>query len=201
MEFMKVIEKRQSIRNFSDKKIDTEIMNSILRAGRLSPSGGNAQNRYFGIIEDNKIKKDLAEAAGKQMWIAKAPVVIAHCSYIGYDLAEVAEDNFALKVNKTRFGSKLISYLNSYHDRRMMNSFWNNSNPLIPGEHMLLAAENYGISGCWVGYLDIKKASEILNLPDDIVCLFLMPLGYAAEKKESKEKKTLDELVFYDNWK
>ncbi len=85
------------------------------------------------------------------MWIAKAPVVIAHCTYIGYDLAEVAEDNFAL-------------------------------------------------SGCWVGYLDIKKASEILNLPDDIVCLFLMPLGYAAEKEEKNEKKSLEELVFYDKW-
>ncbi len=201
MEFMEVIEKRQSIRSFSDKKIDTEILENILRAGRLSPSGGNAQNRYFGVVKDDNIKKDLAEAAGNQMWIAKAPVVIAHCTYIGYDLAEVAEDNFALRVNKTRFGSELISYLNSYNDRKIINTFWNNSNPLIPGEHMLLAAANYGLSGCWVGYLDIKKASEILNLPDDIVCLFLMPLGYAAEEKEKKKKKALDELVFYDNWK
>lgn len=84
---------------------------------------------------------------------------------------------------------------------KIMNTFWNNSNPLIPGEHMLLAAANYGLSGCWVGYLNIFKASKILKLPDDLVCLFLMPLGYAAENKEKKEKKTLDELVFYDKWK
>jgi nitroreductase len=201
MEFMKVIKKRQSIRNFSDQKIPSKIMEKILKAGQLSPSGGNAQNRYFGIVKDDKIKKDLAEAAGKQMWIAEAPIVIAHCAYIGYDLSEVAEDNFALIVNKNRFGRELISYFNSYNDRKMMNTFWNNSNPLIPGEHMLLAATNYGLSGCWVGYLDIRKATKILNLPDNIVCLFLMPLGYAAEKKEKKDKKSLEELVFYDRWK
>jgi len=109
-------------------------------------------------------------------------------------------DDFGLLVNKTRFGEDFVTYLNDYPDRKTVNTFWNNAVPLIPGEHIFLAAVNRGLNACWVGYLDIKKAGEILALPEDIVCLFLMPIGYKDEKPKDIKRKSKDEILFHEKW-
>ncbi|MEC9489100.1 MAG: nitroreductase family protein, partial [Halanaerobium sp.] len=108
MEFMDVIKKRRSARSFLDKQVPEDILRKILEAGRLAPSGGNAQNTFFGIVRDKERKLALARAAGKQEWIAEAPLIIAYCTYIGFDLAEVEEGSFALAVNLDRFGADLV---------------------------------------------------------------------------------------------
>jgi len=56
------------------------------------------------------------------------------------------------------------------------------------------------LSACFVGYLDTERASEILKLPERISCLFLLPVGYAAEQPERPAKKTIEEISFYDTW-
>ena len=103
MEFMDVIYARRSVRRFRSDPIAPEMLHSILEAGRLSPSGGNSQNWFFGVVEDHHIKTQLAEAAGKQHWIATAPVVIAFCTSIAWNLRELPEDDYALQINKSRF--------------------------------------------------------------------------------------------------
>ena len=137
---------------------------------------------------------------GNQEWIATAPVIIACCAKLEGDLKHVSDDDFGLLVNKTRFGEDFITYLNDYSNRKTVNTFWNNSVPLIPGEHIFLAAVNRGLNACWVGYLDIQKSSEILNLPKDIVCLFLMPIGYAKERPKEIMRKSKHDIVFYEKW-
>jgi|SRR6056297_184673 len=200
MDFKEVICKRRSSRNFSSKPISEEVIRELIEAARLAPSGGNAQNWFFGIIKNNLTKERLAKAAGNQEWIASAPVVIACCAKLGEDLRDVPSDDFGLLVNQTRFGEDFINYLNNYPDRKTVNTFWNNAAPLIPGEHIFLAAVNRGLSACWVGYLDIKKAGEILSLPEDVVCLFLMPIGYPNESPKDIVRKSKNEILFYEKW-
>lgn len=200
MDFMEVIRNRRSSRTFKKTPIPDRIIEEILEAGRLAPSGGNGQNHYFGVIKDEKIKAELAKAAGNQMWITTAPVVIALCTSIEEDIAKVAEDDFGLEVNKSRFGVELISYLNEYPNRRTISKFWENANPLIPGEHIFLAAVNNGLRACWIGYLDTDRASRILNLPNHISCMYLMPIGYAAAEPDEIDRKELEEIVFYEKW-
>jgi len=44
MTLFEAIEKRRSIRKFKNTPISKEIVDEMLEAARLSPSGGNAQN-------------------------------------------------------------------------------------------------------------------------------------------------------------
>ena len=196
MEFFHVINNRRSCRSFLPDEIPERILEKILEAGRQAPSGGNAQNNYFGVIRDKKQKEKLAEAAGGQEWICSAPVIIALCTDISRDRARVNRDDFGLIVDCTRFGEVLVNYLNRFPNRKEAKIFWENANCLLPGEHIFLAAVNFGLQGCWIGYLDIKKAGEILNLPDDMACHFLMPIGYPKELSLDPGKKTLSETVF-----
>ena len=47
--------------------------------------------------------------------------------------------------------------------------------------HMLLEAQNQGVNSCIVKYFDKQKLKEEFELPDNIVPVLLLPLGYATE--------------------
>jgi nitroreductase len=200
MEVSDAIRARRSVRKFKDTPIPDAIIDEMLEAARRSPSGGNAQGYLFGVIRDRELKTQLAEAAGNQMWIAGAPVVFACCADISWDIADEPEDDFGLVVNKLRFGVDFINFMKGYPNREECMTLFDNATPLIPGEHIFLTAVSHGLSACFIGYLDVKKATEILNLPKHLPCLFLLPVGYADEIPGPKSLKSISEISFYDRW-
>jgi len=200
MDIKLAIEQRRSIRKFKETPFSDEILHEMLEAARLSPSGGNSQSYLFGVIKKKETKKALAEAAGQQMWIAEAPVVLACCADISHDIADAPIDDFGLIVNKGRFGEDFLEYLNDYPNRKSVMTLFQNATPLIPSEHIALIAVSHGLSTCFIGYLNIGRANEILKLPPEKTCLFLLPVGYAAEKPKERDLKEMKDLVFYENW-
>jgi nitroreductase len=200
MNLLEVINKRRSARSFLPDPIPEDALREMIEAARFAPSGGNGQSWYFGIVKDEQRKIELAKAAGEQDWIASAPVIIAYCAKIDVDIRDLPEEDFGLVVNKTRFGDDFIAFMNSCPDRKTVKTFWSNSVPLIPGEHIFLTAVSHGLSACWIGYLDINKAGEILDLPEDIVCLFVMPIGYTNEQPQEIYRKHYEEIIFNEKW-
>ena len=172
----------------------------MLEAASLVPTPGNSQTHIIGVVRDQELKTQLAEAAGGQMWIASAPVVFALCADISWDLRDQPEDDFGLIVNRLRFGDEFVLYTNQYPDRKAINKLFANGGPCLPGEHIFLTAVEYGMSACFIGFLDTEKASQILNLPKHISCLFLLPVGFADEIPKQKKLKQIDEISFYDKW-
>lgn len=201
MDLLKVIQSRRSVRQFKDIPIPDELIIEMLEAARHAPSGGNSQNHCFGIVKDPLLKQQLAESAGGQMWIAQAPVVFACCADISWDIANQPSDDFGVQVNHLRFGEAFIKYLCDYPDRQACVTLLENASPLIPAEHIFLTAASHGLSACFVGYLDIVRASRILNLPENMRCFFLLPVGYADEAPGEKAVKTVSEISFLDTWK
>jgi nitroreductase len=200
LDVFEVIKKRRSIRKFKGTPIPAEIVDALIESARLAPSGGNGQGWLFGVITDPVIIKKLAQAAGNQMWIATAPLVIALCAEVTENLASLPEDDFGLVVNKERFTPEFIEYLRKYPDQRAVALLFNNPAPMIPGEHIFLKAVNYGLSACWIGFLNTKKASEILNLPEAYSCFFLMPIGYQDEEPGPIERKKVPDIAFINSF-
>lgn len=200
MTVYEAIRDRRSVRKFKNIPISDEIIHEMLEAARLSPSGGNAQGYVFGVIRDTDLKTRLAQAAGNQTWIASAPVVFACCADISLDIADQPDDDFGLIVNNLRFGDDFISFLKTYPNRKECMRLFENATPLIPAEHIFLTAVSHGLSACFIGYLDVEKASEVLNLPKHLSCLFLLPVGYADEIPKQKNVKSIGEIAFYDKW-
>lgn len=52
MDFLEVIEKRHSVRKYSDKPVDKEILDTIVRVAQTAPSSRNSKSSAFMIIED-----------------------------------------------------------------------------------------------------------------------------------------------------
>ena len=67
--------------------------------------------------------------------------------------------------------------------------------------HMLLEAVNLGLGSVWVRCFDIPEVIKKFNLPESVIPVCLIPIGYAADGyKESplhNQRKELSETVTY----
>src|SRR5512136_3489702 len=61
---MKVIQDRRSIRDWTEEPVSDQDLAMILEAGRLAPSGENAQPWRFIIVKDAETRKKLGALAG-----------------------------------------------------------------------------------------------------------------------------------------
>jgi nitroreductase len=70
----------------------------------------------------------------------------------------------------------------------------------IAMDHLILAATALGLGTCWVAAFDSQAAREVLNLPQETEPVAFTPLGYPADEKREKKRRSLSELVRYDRW-
>ena len=64
--FYNLIKKRRSIREFSLKNIDDNIIKNAIKSAGTAPNGANLQPWHFVIIKNKKIKKAIRKAAEKE---------------------------------------------------------------------------------------------------------------------------------------
>ncbi|MCG8642659.1 MAG: nitroreductase family protein, partial [Desulfobacterales bacterium] len=113
---LELLKKRCSIRNFQNKNIPHDIIDLILEAGRLSPSGGNEQSWRFGVITDKQLIFQIAESSYKQSWIKTSPLLIVLCTTIVEDkrgarnIQKRRFPRFAIEIDEME--KELYSYLN-----------------------------------------------------------------------------------------
>ena len=131
MEVQEAIEKRKSIRSYKDKPIPENKLQKVLEAARLTPSGGNSQQRKFVVVRDLEKRKQLSKAANGQAHVAGAPVVIAGvatktdrimmCGVPAYtvDLA-IAIDHMTLAAVAEGLGSCWIGAFSQDEARKVM---------------------------------------------------------------------------------
>ena len=58
MDFLDVIEKRRSVRKYSDRPVEKEVLDAVVRVAQTAPSSRNSKSSAFMIVED----KDTLEA-------------------------------------------------------------------------------------------------------------------------------------------
>jgi len=64
--FYNLIKTRRSIRQFSLKKIDDNIIKNAIKSAGTAPNGANLQPWHFVVIKNKKIKKAIRKAAEKE---------------------------------------------------------------------------------------------------------------------------------------
>ena len=64
--FLEHLSNRRTIRDFSDKPIEREVIENCIKTAGTAPSGANIQPWHFVLISDPKIKKQIRVAAEKE---------------------------------------------------------------------------------------------------------------------------------------
>lgn len=181
MQFLDLVKHRQSVRRYSNKEIDPEILNKSLEAARLAPSASNSQPWTFIVVNDPDIKnKVAAETYDKVInfnkFVQDAPVLIV----------------FVLEKPKviTRVGAFIK----------------NKEYPLIDigiaAEHFCLQAAEDGLGTCMLGWFNEKSIQRLLNIPESKTIGLIVSVGYPAEeyKLRHKTRKLFEEVVRFNTY-
>ncbi|BEV71966.1 MULTISPECIES: NADPH-dependent oxidoreductase [unclassified Paludibacterium] len=81
-----------SVRSYQDKPIDPALLDAILDAAWHGPTSINGQQVSLVVVQDAARRARIADIAGGQPWIARAPVFVAvvmdfHKTAVGAELA------------------------------------------------------------------------------------------------------------------
>ncbi len=67
-------------------------------------------------------------------------------------------------------------------------------------EHMALQAVEEGLGTCWIGSFFPEKVRALLSIPDDILVIELLTLGYPADTAPPKNRVPLGDIVSHETW-
>jgi len=76
----------------------------------------------------------------------------------------------------------------------------------IATDHMMLAADDLGLSSCWLGYFDINVLRDTFNIPENLEPISILIIGYAKEgekkspDRHTTDRKPLSEFVHYNTY-
>ena len=76
--FLELANKRYSVRQYQDKKVEKEKLLTVIEAARLAPSAVNYQPLHYIIVSDPEKKKKIIESYSRE-WISSAPTIIVVC--------------------------------------------------------------------------------------------------------------------------
>lgn len=158
-EIWSLFNKRVSIRSFSDKDIDDEMIDFLIKCATTAPSNGNMQPWEFIVINSDEVKAKIVECtytgyfskgSNHQIWIQEAPVVIVACA------------------NKKRTRAR-------YGEMGTLGSIIDTAAAI---QNTLVAAAGVGLGSCWVGGFNEERLKEILQIPEHVKPIGILPIGY-----------------------
>ncbi len=74
--FSEQVQRRRTVRHFSDRPVPLEIIQQCIRAAGSAPSGANLQPWHFVVVSDSSIKHEIrlaAEHEEKEFYTTRAP--------------------------------------------------------------------------------------------------------------------------------
>lgn len=158
---------RTSVRAYEDKPVEEAKVEQMLRAAMAAPTAINKQPWDFVIVDDPVKLKELADSLPNARMVAKAPLAIVVCGNFRKTIEGDGHDNWIADASAAT-------------------------------ENLLLAAHSLGLGAVWTGvypsFHRVGIIQEVLNLPDHIVPLSLVPIGYPAETPQPKDKWNPDNV-------
>ena len=124
MDTIEAIKSRRSIRLYRSEAVPDDKVEQILEAGRWAPSADNSQPWAFVVIRDEKVRKDLADAAVWGRFLAQAPVAIAvvidpQVSGHAVEDGAAATQNMLLAAHALGLGSCWVGAYGSTYEERV----------------------------------------------------------------------------------
>ncbi len=204
MDVSEAIEKRRSIRKFKQDPIPEEKIRLLLESARLAPSGTNTQPWRFIVIKDNDTKKKLQEAAHNQRHIGRAPVIIVCCADLKAfkEFPERVDELIESGALPERTREIFIPYLSKGMDTVTKDALMvaAAANVAIAVEHIVLQAVEIGLGTCWVRWYEDNKVKEILDIPEHVEVMALLPIGVPDEDPSRRPRLELDQLVYGEKY-
>jgi iodotyrosine deiodinase len=196
-EFYLWMDKRRSVRDFSDKAIPREVIENIILTASTAPSGAHKQPWTFCVVSDASIKKQIRAEAEKEEFE----------SYNGRMPDEWKKDLLPLQTDWHKEFLATAPYLiivfkKSYEARKdgsKGNVYYANESCGLACGFLLTAIHHAGLVALTHTPSPMNFLSKVLNRPENEKPFLLIPVGYPAEDCwiPQLKRKVLSEI---SNW-
>jgi len=196
----------RAMRRIDSKEVPEELLVKLIDAANQAPSGSNVQNGRWIVVRDPDVKKALAELNRKAVEAHVVP------RYEGGE--ESLPHHDASK--RHRMLKSVIWQMEHMHEipalvvallevegdvsrmaaGRTHGSIW-------PGiQNLLLAARALGLGAAptTLALGNADKVREILNLPDNMAPICLIPVGYPLGRFGPVTRRPVEEIMRWDRW-
>jgi len=174
----------RSIRKYKSDGVPAEVLDRILEAGSRASTTGNMQVYSMIVTRKEEIRRQLWEAHFKQEMVLQAPVHITFCAdfnrfnkWCRQRKAEPGYDNF-------------LSFYTASIDA------------LLASQNVALEAEANGLGICYLGTATYMadRIIEILDIPEGVVPVASMVLGYPDENPPLNDRLPMRAVVHHEKY-
>ena len=196
-DFYIFMDKRRSLRTFSDKPVPKEVIENIIKTASTAPSGAHQQPWTFCAISSATIKSKIREAAEKEEYE----------NYHGRMTERWLKDLAPLGTNHIKPFLEIAPWLivvmkRSYElvDGEKKNNYYATESVGLATGFLLAAIHNAGLVALTHTPSPMNFLTKVLERPENEKPFLLIPVGYADNGAEVPElkRKTLEQMtVFY----
>jgi len=175
-----IIKGRRSIRKYEAKDLSDDIVNQLLESIRWAPSWTNCQCWEVVVIRDPEVKEKLQATLppkGNPAFkaIVQAPVLLGLC-------AKTATSGFYKDKASTKFGDWMMYDLG------------------LATQNLCLTAHEMGLGTVIVGLYDHDRAREVVNTPDGVELVTLIPVGYPAKVGNAPKRRESSDFTHHNQF-
>lgn len=200
----KAIYSRRDVRShFISKPIDEKVLSKILHAAHHAPSVGFSQPWNFILIKDyetrQKIKKSFEMEKEHSSKLVEEP---RRSKYLSFKLEGILDSplNICVTYDPSKFGPFVIGR-SSIPETGMYSV-------CCAVQNLWLAARSENVGVGWVSILSNATLKGVLQLPDHVIPIAYLCLGYVNEFATKPDlesvgwlsRQKLDDVVFYEKW-
>lgn len=170
-----------TIRAFTGQPVSDELVQTLLNAGRRSPTSSNFQTYSIMVVRDPETKKQLAVLADNQKHVETCPVFFAFCA-----------DIRRLEIACDMHGRLLVKSL----ETTLVSSI----DAALVGMSVQTAAESFGLGAVMIGGMrnHPRQVADLLGFPSGVYVVFGMCIGWPDATRIPPQKPRLPaELVIH----
>jgi nitroreductase len=184
MTFEEMLLKRESCRAYDpDRPVSREDLIKIVEAGRLSPSGCNAQPWKFIVVDEPEAKEKLCDA----LVLDTGASAVAFRSQVPAYIIIVEQPANTMPAVKEHYGTPQRFAAGDIGMAAMNMSY---------------QAMELGISTCFLGLNEQHKMEENFGIPAGQDVRLVMAVGYPPKQDPPRKKirKPFEEVCSFNHW-
>jgi iodotyrosine deiodinase len=198
-QFYNWLDKRRTVRDFSDKPVPKEVIENIILSASTAPSGAHKQPWAFCVVSNPEIKKQIRKEAEKEEFE----------SYNSRMPEEWLKDLRPLQTDWRKEFLETAPYLiilfkKSYEmkaDGKKGNVYYAAESCGLAAGFLLAAIHNAGLAALTHTPSPMNFLAKVLNRPENEKPFLLIPVGYAADEcwvPDLKRKEIADVMISYE---
>lgn len=181
---LEILQQHRSIRKYTAEPVSEQLLNELLEVACRTSNTGNMQAYSIVVTTQSELKEKLSPAHFNQPMVKNAPVVLTFCA------------------DFNRF-SQWCELRNAQPGYDNFQSFMATAiDALIAAQTFCIAAESEGLGICYLGTTTYNAGEiiEALELPELVVPVTTLTVGYPAETPAQTDRLPLKAVVHHETY-